>query len=80
MKKSDLYAHGNPYGYRYNVNHPWVHPIYLEYCRGFDSPQLLGLMLALLAGHDWKASMDPSGRVAVEVELSPQHVLYFVIN
>ncbi|WP_154667590.1 hypothetical protein [Merdimmobilis hominis] len=47
---------------------------------GFDSPQLLGLMLALLAGHDWKASMDPSGRVAVEVELSPQHVLYFVIN
>lgn len=37
MKKSDLYAHGNPYGYRYNVNHPWVQPIYREYCRGIGA-------------------------------------------
>lgn len=42
MKKSDLYAHGNPYGYRYNVNHPWVHPIYLEYCRGIGAPSCWG--------------------------------------
>lgn len=33
MKKSELYAQGNPYGYQYNVNHPWVHPIYRAYCQ-----------------------------------------------
>lgn len=32
MKKSELYTQNNAYGYRYNVNHPWVRPIYRAYC------------------------------------------------
>ena len=38
MKKQDLCTQGNPYGYRYNVNHPWVNPIYREYSREIGVP------------------------------------------
>jgi hypothetical protein len=30
-KNDDIYAPANPYGYRYNISHPKINPLYWKY-------------------------------------------------
>lgn len=36
---SSIYCRGNPYGFKYNVNHPLIGHLYGQYKRNHDLPE-----------------------------------------
>lgn len=40
INEVSIYCKPNPYGYKYNINHPKIDELYRRYCswKGFDRP------------------------------------------